>query len=273
MTALDAVIGTSPPYADLYISDLPAGTAQVHITRVFHGVSVRVRGDSTTPVLGTSTHIVDWALPVSATGEHVTYIAQAVAASGAALGDPAVVEVATAEVDHSQAWLSDPYDPTDAVLVTLLAVDGEESAESATSLVRTMTGMPVGIDAGRDLRATAWGVEALDEDTVRRVDAVIGSGTSHEPGTGILLLRGDAACLDHPTGVIHLSAPRVERERLLPHRPHVHWTFSATETRGPRGPVAVERRTYADDLAQHPTYADSLAALPTYLDRLRAEVL
>ena len=271
MTVISPVVVDSPPFADLYISGLPAGTARIEVVRSWRGVLRRVRGDSITPVLGTDARLVDWALPVSLDGAEVTYSVQALSASGAVIEAAASVSVATPRVTHSQAWVSDPHDPITAIRVGVLASESDESADSSVTTVSTLVGMPVAINAPRTSRSRAWRLSADDAVTVARMDRILGVGSDPtQIGTGLLLIRGDASCLDHATGSLHVTAPTVTRQRLLPHRPRVTYAWSGVETRGPMAPPVVSRRTYQDDLDENPTYADSLAAYPTYLDRARA---
>ncbi|MHA4750804.1 hypothetical protein ACX0FG_15890, partial [Enterococcus faecium] len=78
--------------------------------------------------------------------------------------------------------------------------------------------------------------------------------------------------LDHPTGLLYVSAADVDSERTLPHEPRVVWRIDGYESRGPAILPVVPSRTYADDLREHPTHQASRAAAATYLDRLRLPV-
>ena len=269
MTSISPVVVGAPPFAYLYIAGMPAGTVRVQVTRTWQGVAQRVRGDEQAVVVGSGVLVEDWALPVG--DGPVGYSAQPISATGAPLGAPGVVTVAAPTIDHSMVWLSDPHDPMGSALVGLLASDDGEAASSAVQVVTPISGPPLAIGAPRTARQRSWQVVVTDEPTARIVDTILHCGTSARiGGTGVLLLRGAPECLDHPTGVLYVTAPTVERSRTLPHEPRVVWGWAGVETRGPMAPPAVARRTYQDDLDEQPTYAASLAAYPTYLDRVQA---
>lgn len=259
MIAISAVSVAAPPWVDLAITGLPAGTASIRVGRSFAGFSDRVRGDSTTPILGTDARVVDWAAPVGVGS--VVYTVSALSAVGAVLETATATVTATA-IDHSQAWLSDPHDPTGAVLVDVLRVsDGERRSAPGASTVATVTGLPVALDARRQWRERSWALVTGTEQDADAADAIFDSS--------LVLLRGAPSCLDHRSGVLHVQASSLTRDRTLPHEPRIVWTFDGVETRGPQAPPAVAARTFQDDLDQHPTFADSLAAFPTFLDRMR----
>ncbi|MGO5251723.1 hypothetical protein ACTQ2Q_10295, partial [Atopobiaceae bacterium LCP21S3_F11] len=79
---------------------------------------------------------------------------------------------------------------------------------------------------------------AEDEATVRAVDAALMAGPT-------VVLRGDPACLDHPTGLLYVSAADVDSERTRPHEPRVVWRIDGYESRGPAILPVVPSRTYA----------------------------
>ena len=257
---INTVSVSSPPWVDLYISVLPATTAYVHVTRTWAGVSERVRGDSTTAILGTDTRVVDWAAPVG-TGS-IGYTVEAFTSGGVLLESASTTATATT-IGHSQAWLSDPHDPTGAVLVGVLAGDPEQGWEApGAEYVATMTGLPLGLDAPRSVRIRDWRIEtSTDEDAALAARALGGSS--------VVLLRGDPDCLDDPTGVIYVQSPGLGRLRRIPHGPAIAWTFSGPAIRGPQAPPAVSARTYQDDLDEDPLYSDSLASFATYILRVR----
>ena len=61
MTMIQPITVAAPPFAALYLSDLPAGTARVEVWRRWRGVSERVRGDGQVVVLGGEASLIDWA--------------------------------------------------------------------------------------------------------------------------------------------------------------------------------------------------------------------
>lgn len=262
MTTINPVVVAAPPFADLYISDLPPGTARIEVTRLWRGVARRVRGDRQAAVLGSGARLVDWALPVSSGGTEVTYSVAAFSETGAMLGEPSRASVAAPSVSGSRVWLSDPHDPSGAILVMLLDEPERPKWAARVEVVQTMTGRPIAIAGGRASKSRGWHVAASTVSEVSAVDRVLDSG--------VLLLRGDADLIDHETGLIYTTAPEVTRWRPAPLDPWVTYQWSGVETRGPGAPVAVSRRTYQDDLDEASTYADALALWPTYLDRVRA---
>ena len=257
--SINTVSVSSPPWVDLYISVLPATTAYVHVTRTWAGVSERVRGDSTTAVLGTDTRVVDWAAPVG-TGS-IGYLVEAFTAGGVLL-EAKSTTVAATPIGHSEMWLSDPHDPTGAVLVRVLKGDGGQMwAAPGSEVVSTMTGLPLGLSASRSLRSRPWRLLTDTDEATALAAAALDSS--------VVLLRGAPTCLDHPTGVMYVEAAALEFFRRMPHQPEVVWTFAGPETRGPQAPPAVSARTYQDDLDEDPLYSDSLASFPTYILRAR----
>ena len=257
--SINTVSVSSPPWVDLYISVLPATTVYVHVTRTWAGVSERVRGDSTTAVLGTDTRVVDWAAPVG-TGM-IGYLVEAFTAGGVLLETASTTATATT-IGDCEVWLSDPHDPTGAVLAALLRGNPEQSWDAPGSeAVTTMTGLPLGLDASRSWRVRNWQLRT-DTDTDAALAAeVLGSST--------VLLRGDPAVIDDPTGVLYVMASGLGRMRYAAESPSVIWSFSGPAIRGPQAPPAVSARTYQDDLDEDPTYSASLASFATYLLRVR----
>lgn len=260
MTAVSAVQVSSPPWVDLYISSLPATTTRVEVTRTWAGVSERVRGDSAAMVLGADTRVVDWAAPVG-TGS-IVYSVQAFSAAGAALSAPATVTVTASTIEFGMAWVSDPHDPTSAVLVQLLGGGPAEgaSAPMSGSLV-TATGLPLGLIGDRQMRARTWRMRTDSAEQFAALETALSS-------SGVLL-RADPTAIGHRTGVVYMHAPVMSWDHQAIQQPVAEWEFSGTETRGPKAPPAIAARTYQDDLDEYPTYQASLDAQPTYLDRLR----
>lgn len=259
MIAISAVSVAAPPWVDLAITGLPAGTASIRVGRSFAGFSDRVRGDSTTPILGTDARVVDWAAPVGVGS--VVYTVSALSATGVVL-EVASLAVASVTMDHSTAWLSDPFDPTGGVLVAVMRDDdGTTRTAPSADVVSTMTGLPMALVTRRTMRTRNWALFADTDALAAAVDWILESSS--------VLLRGSPDCLDHPTGVAYVQAPSVTRTRRMPHEEGVLWQLSGVETRGPSAPPAVSGRTYQDDLDEHPIYSASLAAFPTYLARVR----
>lgn len=260
MTNVQAVAVASPPWVDLFISALPSGTASIMVERSWGNEPDRVRGDSTTPIIGGAARLVDWAAPVGV--GTIVYRVTALSATGQEL-ESEIASVASTDIGHSEAWLSDPHDPTGAVLVGVLRPDdsGQQWSAPGADAVATITGLPLALDGRRMWRTRQWTLVTESEADALLVEAALDSA--------VVLLRAQPECLDHRTGVVHVMSPSITRTRTMPHEPRIVWELAGPETRGPQGPPAVAARTYQDDLDEHPTYAASLAALPTYIDRLR----
>ena len=269
MTTIQPITVAAPPFAALYLSGLPAGTARVEAWRRWRGVSERVRGDGQVVVLGGEASLIDWGLPVAtSTVELVTYTVHAYDTNGTLLDDSGSVAIPPVTIGHSEAWICDPHDPMASELVGLYDTGGDETSEAAIEELVTLLGLPIGRGQARQRRQRTWRIGSVRP---LAVDAILGTGTATGgTGTWSVMVRADPDCITHPTGVLHVTAPTVARHQLRPHDPDTRWTWTGTETRGPQAPPAVARRTYADDLEETPTYADSLAMYPTYRDRIRA---
>ncbi|MGO5416101.1 hypothetical protein ACTQXJ_09235 [Collinsella sp. LCP19S3_C6] len=254
---LAPLVMQSPPWVDMLVTEVPAGVVSLRVWRVVDGVRVPVRGQHVP--LGSSARVVDWDIPV---GVPVTYLVEAVSSSGQVVGTGGESVQAVVSPGHSRAWLSDPMAPLGTVVVGVLRSESRGRWSSASEMVRPMGGLPVTVGGARQVRVRSWRLVAEDEATVQAVDRIMLAGPT-------VLLRGDPECLDHPTGLLYVSAADVESERTVPHLPRVAWQVDGYESRGPAILPVVPSRTYADDMAEHPTYQDSTAAAATYLDRLR----
>ena len=273
MTAISLSRWDTPPMMQITITDLPAGTASLRVERVLDDLTERVRGDSTTPIIGTTAAITDWAMPIVADGRNITYQVTPYGAGGQPLQAPTTRQQWLPAAGHDVTWLADPDDPVGAVRVTHLSSsdDDDETATATIDLLHTVTGLPVPQPRGRWRRSRAWLIEATDETTIQAVDQILGCGTAHaptSPGAGLLQIRGRADCLNHPTGVLYVACPEVQRRRPIPHEPRVRWSWEGVETRPPAAPAPVGRFSYQDDLDRHPTYQASLSAHPRYSQRV-----
>lgn len=253
---LAPLVMQSPPWVDMLVTQVPAGAVSVRAWRVWRAAEVLVRGRHV--LLGSSARVVDHDLPV---GSPVSYRVEALSGSGQVV-ESASVQVSAPSPGHSMAWLSDPMSPMGSVVVGVLRGGSRGRWSSAMEMVRPMGGLPITQGGERQVRVRSWRLVAEDEATVQAVDAIMLAGPT-------VVLRGDPECLDHPTGLLYVSAADVESERTVPHLPRVTWQMDGYESRGPAILPVVPSRTYADDMAEHPTYQDSTAAAATYLDRLR----
>ncbi|MDT9693968.1 hypothetical protein Q5762_37725, partial [Streptomyces sp. P9(2023)] len=99
-------------------------------------------------------------------------------------------------------WLSDPMAPLGAVVVGVLRSESRGRWSSASEMVRPMGGLPVTVGGARQVRVRSWRLVAEDEATVQAVDRIMLAGPT-------VLLRGDPECMDHPTGMLYVSAADV----------------------------------------------------------------
>lgn len=247
---------------DLYIDDLPSDAVTVTVTRAWNGRTHRL------PSLwrpgSTDVRLVDEAAPVSETGGSATYTVRAVAADGTVT--TVSVDVPAASIDHSTAWLSDPLDPKGAVLVDVMSTGDDSLAWSGDGggLIAPMGGIAISTGRRR-ARSRAWRVKTHDRAGREAVIRMIERGS-------VLLLRGDPDCLDHPDGIVHMDVTGPSMSAVLPHLPERWFDLAGVEVAAPSQAALVPRRTYRDDLEEHPTYRASLTALPTYLARTRGAV-
>lgn len=261
MTTISPLV-PSTGWADLAVSDLPAGTAAVRVSRAWHGQTVSLPGAELRPVVGSSWRWVDYALPLSVDPAGVTYTVEPLTAAGSVIGSGrASVTVVSGAVGHSEAVLCDPLSPSGQVRVQVLRSDGADAWESMSGgLVTPMGGLPIATG-----RARAW-VRGwvVTTDTAEAAEAL----RRMVAGGGVLLLRGDPECLDHPTGVVYLDAPSVSRADYRgSHVPNRRWSLSGTEVSAPVV-LGLDAYTYADMTADYATYAD-VSAVGTYADLAR----
>ena len=262
MTAIQPLMIPSPPYLDLAVTGLPAGTARCRVVRTWAGVSEELTGGSRRPVVGTQWRVLDHSVPVSGDAAPVEYRIEPLTAGGAVIAaGVASITLPTTQVAHSQAWLSDPLDPLGATQVEV-KVPGEDTWQGEGELLTPMGGLPVSTGFTR-ARSRDWRFKTSEFSQAAAAAVMIARG-------GVLLLRGDPSCLGHPTGVIHLhsDSPAMSSVRGF-HDPVRNWSIPAVECAGPALLEAVAVRTYADDRDVHATYAASKAAFATYLLRSR----
>lgn len=265
MTTLSTLVSGTPPWADIAASGLPVGTARVRLLRTWQGVTEPVRGASGVAPVGSAWRYVDYSMPVTSTAATVDYTVEPLSSAGATLTAGVVaVSLAAPIVDHSDVWVSDPLDPLGATLVGARD-DGLDEWDGDGSLLTPLGGLPVSSRLTRT-RGRSWRLRTDGAGAIAKMWALIDSGA-------VLLLRGDPACLGHPSGVVHLHAPRASVS--APRGTHDelrYWSIFGTECAAPALLVAVPTRTYRDTTDAFASYAATAAALPTYLARTRGAV-
>lgn len=268
MTSLSTHMVVSPGWVELFATDLPAGTASVRVVRQWRGTDAVLTGATKRPVQDGAWRYLDHALPCSLTPatDPVGYRVEPLSDGGAILDDGvATVSVQPLQVGHSEALLSDPLDPLGGTRVTLMrSGDLAWSASSGDLLGPALGGLPVSTGMTRQRE------HSISAKTTSAVDAQL-MQTMIERG-GVLLVRADPSCLDHPTGVLYLHVPSPSRAAIKgPHGLTRRWALSGTECAPPASLALVAARSYADTSSDFPTYAATKAALPTYLQRSRGE--
>ena len=260
--ALTAVALTGPPRVDLDGTGYDVATAYVVVTRLWRDTSLPVRSDLATAVVGGLFVLTDWDTPLDTP---VTYDAVGYTAAGAVTGTASVTVTVPSGLDRSQAWLSDPLDPSTALVVDLAdGTDEEISLPLAGELVSPMgrdLPMPIGArrlyGQGRTL--------VVETDTEAASTALEQMLT----GSGTLLVR--APHVWSRNGLVYLSASVTVRplHQLADHTWETQWILSGGEVSAPTLGVLVNPRTYNDASTEAATYAGLLAAWPTYRDLLR----
>lgn len=269
MTVLTSHTVVSPGWVDLLATGLPAETTAVRCVRSWRGVESVLSGTTLRPVQDGTWRYLDHALPAALAGSgSVSYRVEPLGEGGGIITEGVqTLSVAPLVVDHSTALLSDPLDPLGGLSVTVgRAGDLAWSSSSGEVLGPAMGGLPVSAGMVRQREHTLT-VKTSTVADAGRVWAMIERG-------GVLLLRGDPSCLDHPTGLLYLHVPAPTRTMLRgPHESTRRWTIAGTEVAAPARLALVATRSYADTTSDFTTYAATLAALPTYLDRSRGEVV
>lgn len=262
MTKVSALRVESGAWVDLAVSDLPSGTVACRVVRTWLGVEAVLPGAGRFRLLGSEWRFIDYALPASLSGDQVAYRVEPLGSDGRVIASGvASVSVGAVTVGHAEVLISDPLVPL-SVARGILRGDGKRSWSTSPSLVAVMGGAPIALGSRATLERS-WPISTEAASDAARMRGIVAEAS-------VILIRGDANCLDHPTGVIHLASDGVELSMQRgTHETSRRWVVSGVECAPPAQLAVSAARSYADDLSEQPTYAASLAAFQTYLDRVR----
>lgn len=261
-----------PPRVTLDVTSMPAGTARVEVVRIdSNGSQAPVRGAADVPVQDAAAWTAtDWDVPV---GRAPVWRATYRNAAGGLLGtETGQLDSPVPAPDCDLAWISNPYDPSSAMLVTLMAGTDDETGhdmEASLSLPGRRTHLPSavvgvrGIGGSRTLVVRCWTLEEAQQ-----LEDLLATTTT-------LLVRSPA--IRHRTGCLYVVIGEA-REMSHHNRPATPeattWTLSADEVDPGQLGILVPPWTYADLAAYlqaqtgttSPTYSDLRSVFPLYLD-------
>ena len=251
MTAtLDATPG---PSARITITGI-VGAASVQIWRGDGTSEVRVAGDDLQIPTG-GVYITDYRLPP---GRTISYRAVLYSSLGVITETITAAALAVPALASSMAWVMDPEDPTNAMLLSLMdGTDDQVGHKSAGVVVPPLMGLPIWLGGPRSSRPRIFIVKTSTLAETTQFAQVI------EPG-GQLLIRPSAA-IRHDTGLIYMGAPAIPEGPRHPFEGPARWTIDGTEVADDAWPVVVAERTWLDLEAECATWLDVEAMYATWL--------
>lgn len=266
-----------PPRVVLDVTSMPAGTATVDVVRIAdNGSQAPVRGAGQVSVQDTAAWtVIDWEPPV---GRSPVWRASFRNSAGGLLATEsgALANVAgTPAPDCDLAWISNPYDPASAMLVTLMAGSDDDTTHGmdvSLSLPWRRTHLPSavvgvrGLGGKRTLVVRCW-----TPGEAQKLEDLLASTTT-------LLVRSGQ--IRHRTGCLYaVIGDAVEHREwdFIDGQQETTWTLSADEVDPGRLGILVPPWTYQKSAAYvasqqgkaTPTYADRLAVFPLHIDATR----
>lgn len=281
-----------PPRVVLDVTGMPDGTATVEVVRIAdNGSQAPVRGAGQVSVQDTAAWtVIDWEPPVgrspvwrasfrnSAGGLLGTEVGQ-VGDLADVVGDVVTDAVAVAGIPApapDTAWVSNPYDPSSAMLLHLMAEgtdnDTTHGMDVSLSLPGRRTHLPSAVVGVRGLGGQrTLTVRCNTSDEAQQLEDLLASTTT-------LLVR--SAVIRHRTGCLYVV---VGEAREVPHhnRPATPeattWTLQADEVDPGHLGILVPPWTYQKSTAyvaaqtghSSPTYGDRAAVFPLHIDATR----
>lgn len=265
-----------PPRVTLDVTSMPAGTARVEVVRIdSNGSQAPVRGASDVPVQDAAAWTAtDWDVPV---GRAPVWRATYRNAAGGLLDSDtgSLPDGKIPSPDCDLAWISNPYDPTSAMLVTLMAGSDDDTSHDMdvslslpgrrTHLSSAVVGVR-GLGGKRTLVVRCW-----TQDEAQRLEDLLATTTT-------LLVRSPV--IRHRTGCLYVVIGEA-REMSHHNRPATPeattWTLSADEVDPGHLGILVPPWTYQKSAAyvaaqtghNPPTYADRAAVFPLHIDATR----
>ena len=245
---------TPGPSARITITGI-VGAASVQIWRGDGTAEVRVAGDDLQIPTG-AVFITDYRL---SPGRIVTYRAVLYSSIGAVVETVSTSSaLAVPALDQSMAWVMDPEDPTNAMLLPLMVgTDDEVGHQSAGVAVPPLMGLPIWLGGPRMRRSRAFVIKTSTLAETAQFAQII------EPG-GQLLIRPGAA-IRHDTGLIYMGAPSIPEAAWIPAEAPADWTIDGTEVADDGWPTVVAERTWLDLEAECATWLDVEAMYATWL--------
>jgi len=243
----------------------PGPSARITITGIVGAASVQIwRGDGTqeTRVAGDdlqipagAVYITDYRLPP---GRSVTYRAVLYSSIGAVVETVSTSPLAVPALDQSMAWVMDPEDPTNAMLLPLMdGTDGQVGHKSAGVAVPPLMGLSIWLGGPRNQRPRLFVIKTSSTAETTQFAQMI------EPG-GQLLIRPSFA-IRHDTGLIYMGADSIPEGPRHPYEGPARWTIDGTEVADDAWPVVVAERTWLDLEAECATWLDVEARYATWL--------
>lgn len=265
-----------PPRVTLDVTSMPAGTARVEVVRIdSNGSQAPVRGASDVPVQDTAAWTAtDWDVPV---GRAPVWRATYRNVAGGLLDSDtgSLPDGTIPSPDCDLAWISNPYDPSTAMLVTLMAGSDDDTSHDmdvSMSLPGRRTHLPSavvgvrGLGGKRTLVVRCW-----TQDEAQRLEDLLATTTT-------LLIRSPV--IRHRTGCLYVVIGEAVEHReweFIDGQQETTWTLQADEVDPGHLGILVPPWTYQKSAAYvaaqtstaTPTYGDRAAVFPLHIDATR----
>lgn len=260
--AVSVLLVAAPPYADLGVTGLPAGTTSLRVSRVMGAGTEVIRARGT--IAGSTGRVVDYDAPV---GRPVAWQVDALSASGGLLESATTAQYTLTAPAEGKAWIMDPMSPRSAMLVDVLV--GHDAKRDYVARVaaaeRLGMSLPRALTSPRQAptRSPMWTTETIAD--YLAMEQLLASGQ-------VLSLRASPTTIKHRTGVLHVACPAVHALEYQP-ADFVDWSAEGFEAAGVALPPVVVLWTYADLKAMGGTNAnlESRYVGRAYLDLARGQ--
>lgn len=247
---------TPGPSARITITGI-VGAASVQIFRGDGSTETRVAGDDLQIPAG-AVFITDYRLPP---GRTVSYRAVLYSSLGVVVETVTSTPLAVPAISPGMAWVMDPEDPTNAMLLPLMdGTDSEIGHASSGITVRPLVGAPIWLAGQRSALTRIFALQTTTPAEASQFAKMIAPG-------GSLLVRPDAA-FRHDTGLVYMGTDAIREVPYHPFEGPADWTFSGTEVADDGWPSVVVERTWLDVEA---VYADWFAVEAAYATWLAVE--
>ena len=253
-STMTATLAATPgPSARITITGI-VGAASVQIWRGDGTAEVRVAGDDLQIPTG-GVYLSDYRLPP---GRTVTYRAVLYSSLGVITETINASAFAVPALASSMAWIMDPEDPTNAMLLPLMdGTDDQVGHKSAGVAVPPLMGLPIWLGGPRSWRPRSFIVKTPTlAETIQFAQVI-------EPG-GQLLIR-PSTTMRHDTGLIYMGAGSITEAPRHPYEGPARWTIDGTEVADDAWPTVVAERTWLDLEAECATWLDVEAMYSTWL--------